>query len=43
MRELKARYKWLAVVLAGVIMLISVRAQATGGSIEIYKENPAYW
>ncbi len=43
MKELKPGHKRLAVVLAGVIMLISVRAQATGGSIEIYKQNPAYW
>ncbi len=43
MRGLKLRHKWLAAVLAGVMLLICVRTQAAGGSIEIYKQNPAYW
>ena len=43
MKELKAGHKRLAAVLAAVIMFVSVRTQAAGGLIEIYKQNPAYW
>jgi hypothetical protein len=43
---MKPGYKWSLVTFAGVLMLVCVRAQAMGTSverIEIYKQNPAYW
>ncbi|MCP4257945.1 MAG: hypothetical protein GY774_10520 [Planctomycetes bacterium] len=43
MKKSKVRHKWMLVILATVTMLISVRTQAAGGSMEICKENPAYW
>ncbi|MHC4728819.1 MAG: hypothetical protein ACYS17_16500, partial [Planctomycetota bacterium] len=43
MKKLKTGYKLSAAIFTAVIMLISVSAQAVDGSIEIYKENPAYW
>jgi hypothetical protein len=42
MKELKSGHKWL-IALAGVMMLICARVQAVDDSIEVYKENPAYW
>jgi hypothetical protein len=43
MRELKQRYKWLSEVFAALLMFVCVWSRAAGASIEIYKQNPAYW
>jgi hypothetical protein len=43
MKGLKLRYKWILLVLAGIVTLNCAAIRTKGAGIEIYEKNPAYW